>query len=582
MYHSAPNWLEQKYSWLVLVTLALVITLFVRLPYFGTLPAGLNRDEAALGYNAYSLLKTGTDEWGNSWPISITSFGDQKLPGYIYTLIPFIALFDLNTFAIRLPSFLAGLVIVAGVGWLTLHIAQKTQVSLLNAHVLSFIAMVFIATAPWALHFSHTAYEAHLATSFFITGLVAYFLARENKVVKHQRILLITTAFLWCLTLLTYHSYHIFLPLFLVSLVLIEKKRLLTFDKAGIFGGLAVGVCTGALLFFGGVIGANQVKNQGITPFSSTHLLNQATEYRSAVVLPPVVKKILFNKVTEGVVTLGENYATAFSGEFLFVHGSNHGDHNPGNRNNLSLLLLPLLPLGIAWLWQHREQPVIQLLGGWIFLGFVPAALTISPLHEVRMVQVWPALEILGGLGVMWLLQWLEKKPRLVGQAAGALLFLLILFSAFRTFVTYTELIPREVMANNRYHLLAQSLAKYERQGFAVITQSPTSSPYIWYLVENKIDPFTFQKSVEHYAPTDEGFIHVKRVGSVYFETIQWDDLSQRATERPLILVFKPTEISPDQTSKDPRFSLLEEIKNEKGEVLYQVWRYGENPEVTQ
>ena len=45
-------------------------------------------DEAALGYNAYSILKTGRDEYGQYFPLIFKSFGDygnQKLKREYYS-----------------------------------------------------------------------------------------------------------------------------------------------------------------------------------------------------------------------------------------------------------------------------------------------------------------------------------------------------------------------------------------------------------------------------------------------------------------------------------------------------------------
>ena len=69
----------------------------------GQNPPSLDWDEASLGYNAYSLFKTGADEYGNKWPLAIRSFGDYKPPLYTYLTIPSVAIFGLNEFAIRFP-----------------------------------------------------------------------------------------------------------------------------------------------------------------------------------------------------------------------------------------------------------------------------------------------------------------------------------------------------------------------------------------------------------------------------------------------------------------------------------------------
>ena len=52
-------------------------------------PVGFHIDEASLGYNGYSMLKTGKDEHGNRFPLYIDMFGDNRPSGYHYlTIIP--------------------------------------------------------------------------------------------------------------------------------------------------------------------------------------------------------------------------------------------------------------------------------------------------------------------------------------------------------------------------------------------------------------------------------------------------------------------------------------------------------------
>ena len=66
-------------------------------------------EEAALGYDAYSILKTGKDFHGNNWPlVAFESFGDWKPSLYFYAVVPAVAGFGLNTFAVRFPSAAAG------------------------------------------------------------------------------------------------------------------------------------------------------------------------------------------------------------------------------------------------------------------------------------------------------------------------------------------------------------------------------------------------------------------------------------------------------------------------------------------
>ena len=67
-------------------------------------PPSLSHDEVAIGYNAYSVLNTGKDEYGVSFPLLFRSFDDYKLPGMIYASIPTIKIFGLNELGVRFPS----------------------------------------------------------------------------------------------------------------------------------------------------------------------------------------------------------------------------------------------------------------------------------------------------------------------------------------------------------------------------------------------------------------------------------------------------------------------------------------------
>ena len=83
----------KRYLPLILITL---LGFAVRIYHVTQVPPSLNWDEVSHGYNAYSILNTGKDEWGVAFPLIFRAFGDYKLPLYIYlTTLP-IALFGLS------------------------------------------------------------------------------------------------------------------------------------------------------------------------------------------------------------------------------------------------------------------------------------------------------------------------------------------------------------------------------------------------------------------------------------------------------------------------------------------------------
>src|SRR4030043_2257286 len=88
------------------LVLAVILLFFIlsRLFRITDIPPSVYWDEASIGYNAYSVLTTAKDEWGEFLPLHFRAFGEFKLPVYIYSTIPFIKLLGLNALSVRIPS----------------------------------------------------------------------------------------------------------------------------------------------------------------------------------------------------------------------------------------------------------------------------------------------------------------------------------------------------------------------------------------------------------------------------------------------------------------------------------------------
>jgi len=101
------------------------------------LPPSLNWDEVSHGYNAYSVLKTGTDEWGNFPIFNFRAYGDYPLPLNLYLTIPFIAIFGLTEFAIRFPHVILGVLTVISTYFLALGVTKKKNIALVSAFLMA-------------------------------------------------------------------------------------------------------------------------------------------------------------------------------------------------------------------------------------------------------------------------------------------------------------------------------------------------------------------------------------------------------------------------------------------------------------
>ena len=84
----------------------------LRLYQLGVTPVSPDWDEVALGYNAYSIIQTGKDEYGAFLPVVLRSYDDYKPALYTYLAIPPIFVFGLTVFATRLPSAIFGILTI--------------------------------------------------------------------------------------------------------------------------------------------------------------------------------------------------------------------------------------------------------------------------------------------------------------------------------------------------------------------------------------------------------------------------------------------------------------------------------------
>jgi 4-amino-4-deoxy-L-arabinose transferase-like glycosyltransferase len=206
-----------KKQWLLLIII-LIIAIFLRFFQLGKTPQGFYLDEAALGYNAYSLMETGKDEFGKSWPILFRSFGDFKAPVYTYLLIPIYKIFGMNVWTTRSLSATMGVIGIWFCFWLIKNLSKKTNLAL--------ISILLLSISPWHLIFSRTSYETNVAFTFFIIALWSFYKFKQNR--KY----LILAAIMAALSFLTYHSERVIVPLVFLVLFIKENKNI--FDKKNI------------------------------------------------------------------------------------------------------------------------------------------------------------------------------------------------------------------------------------------------------------------------------------------------------------------------------------------------------------
>src|SRR5260221_7673647 len=203
---------------LIILTIIFFVGMFLRFYKLGDIPSGLEQDETSIGYNAYSILKTGKDEYGVKMPLYFKAFGEYKLPGYIYASVLPIKYFGLNAFGVRFVSALSGSLTILLIFALTKELFEKHA----SRDTLALFSAALLALNPWHLHFSRGAFEVTLAFFFLLLGLILFLVAiRRRKFVS-----LVGSVVFFSLSLYTYNISRLFVPILGLTLLFLYREQI--------------------------------------------------------------------------------------------------------------------------------------------------------------------------------------------------------------------------------------------------------------------------------------------------------------------------------------------------------------------
>lgn len=493
----------------------LIVAFLLRFFKLGEVPFGVSRDEASLGYNAYSVLKTGKDEYGQSFPLAFKAFGEYKAPLYIYLTVPFIALFDLNEFAIRLPGAILGISTVMTIYSLVMLIVKKKEVALACAF--------FLAVIPWHLQFSRIAYEGTLTV--FLVTCATYFFVKSMEKGKY----LIISGILFVLTFYSHYSVRAFIPLYLLSLGIFYFRKVKQFKKE-----ISLTIFVSVLLFLpilphltskAGLLRASYISfttDQGLT-FAINEKRAEHIWNNLKFVVPT---KILHNKATEYSKKFVENYISHFDLSFLFIKGDEDKIFTTPHTGLLLFTFLPLLFIGMVALFREKS-PYKWVILSWLFLAPLASSLTrLSASSNRAFIMVIP-ISIVLGLGLVKLIRLMTKSR--FGKYVISLLFILI----FIEYISYLD--------NYYVHLLIKNSGDARVGSKELVTTvnnlgykydqiwvTNKSGGYIHFLFYLKYPPEKYQKEAS-LGPLDEfGFGSVLGFDKYKFDRIpKYFDFSQ-------------------------------------------------------
>lgn len=458
------------------------------------IPPGLSNDEANIGYEAWSIATTGKDQWGNPFPLAFEGFGNWGLPVYIYLLAPFIKIFGPSIAAVRLLSLLSA-VALSGLSYALLRELRKTP-----HDWLSLLASAFVGFTPWIFGLSRTANEATLAVTLFVAGLVFFFRAQ-----KHKSSMAGSVAF-FSLALLTYYGMWIFIPLFLLTVVALER-RTGEFRQKDRIAGVGIGAILILILVLisfrqGGIKRLNQVNI-----FNDPALVGVLDEKRGSCIeeYPSFLCRLFLNKPTMYAAIFLSNYASHFSLREWFISNSAGGILPPGGF--FMLVQAPLFFIGIFVLLKLGSQTEKRIFFSWLLLAPIADSVT-SAGNFTRSFIMAPAVAIVCAYSFL-------AFPKIV----RLFVFSLFSLSAGSFFIMYTSLFPK---ANSIYtHVEYQPLMVYmkdEKLPIYISSRFRDTKQYIFLLFYNRIFPRNFQQDTTVISEREaDGWIWVKQLGNWNF-----------------------------------------------------------------
>lgn len=475
------------------IWLILVIALLLRSWQIAKTPS-LNPDEAALGYNAYSLLETGKDEHGVSWPIHFKSFGDYKPGGYVYLALPFIKIFGLTPLAVRLPNLIFSV--------LTILVLYKLIFLLTKDSKISNLISIVLSINPWHLQFSRGAWESSTALFFLLLSIYFIYLF----ILKSQKIYLYLLPIPLVISLATYHSVRLIAPILFLTILIFNFKKLFNFHTliALIIGLIFLSPIAFSFLENGGTTRLNGV---GLTadrgPLSrSEELLNHHNNVK-------LINRAMHNHRVLYALSWVEKYSSHFNLNFLFING----DEVPRSKNpdmgQFYLLELPFLILGIIKLIQSKNKHLQQLTFSLLFISPLASSLTFQSPSALRALPMVIPLSILIAFG----LSILKNKTLIIFTFFLYLISIVYYFDAYYVHAPqrysfawnrgFSEIIPYVESQKNNYQNIYFT-NKYDQ-------------PYILYLFFSKYDPIKIQKQIKLTAPDQFGFSTVETIDNITF-----------------------------------------------------------------
>jgi 4-amino-4-deoxy-L-arabinose transferase-like glycosyltransferase len=481
-----------------LVVISLVSFLLTTVNFRIPSPPSFNADEAAFGYNAYSLLKTGKDEYGTFLPLRLKSFGDYKMPLYSYLSVPFIAVMGLSETSTRALNIFLSLLFPLVVYLLTKELFKKDSYGLVAA---------FLSSTSLGLHIvARHAHEAYLAA--FLTTTTFYFLIRFLKLQTKGRGILLSLSLL--LVLFSYHPGRLFAGLFFGATILyaIQQKKIKKIIPIVLLITLIIGIFSISDIIY------KPERLKSLLFFSNPGVQLTVQELKTEGGM-----RYLYNPLLIGAREMVFEHLSYFSPQFLLQNGDGNDRFGYKGMGLITPIEYIFFFVGLYFLLRKREEWRFILI---FILFFTPlsASLSWSTSSLTRSLFLLIPLSILAGYGAVLTFEEIKKQKLFLWSCV----FIGGLFVYFLTMQWdfYLFHYPKRLITIHAWQAGYREVNEYIKENYNstehfYITKD-IGQPYIFTLFYLQYPPKKYQKEAVLSSPDEYGFGQVNKFDKFIFE----------------------------------------------------------------
>lgn len=498
----------------ILLFLIVLLASILRLWKLGSVPASPDWDEAALGYNAYSILHTAHDEYGKFLPIVFRSFDDYKPGLYIYLVVPFVQLFGLSVWATRLPSALFGILTVLSVYFLIKELTGNTKLGLLTAFLL--------AISPWHIQFSRVAFETNVGLSLNIFAATFFLKALKKP------LFLFPSVFFIALSPYVYQSEKVFSPLFFLTLIIIYHKQLFALPRKYLISACIFGLLIAAPIFVYTLTDKDALaRAKGVSIFSeSTEVLkNDVQRLQTDQANYDKIGIILDNRRLVFAKEIVANYLSHLDFNWLFITGDIARHHAP-DMGLLYIVELPFILSGMYLLFFGKyDKKTKWFVGIWVLLAPVPASVTTGVPHAVRTLNFLPTFQLFSAIGLLSGVTLINKNIKYSLLKYVIYLGVLSLFIVNITYYLDQYFVQQNYYNSEEWQYGYAEAVPYVNsiqsnyQKIIVSNQPYMDQSYIFFLFYLKYNPAIYQDQTKN---VSGGFRENHTFGKFEFRPINW------------------------------------------------------------